>query len=66
LKTGLAETEVVRRRTPLLVEDAQRDPRLFRPLIELGATPSYVAAPSLWGTGSSVSCTPTVTSPGAR
>jgi DNA-binding CsgD family transcriptional regulator len=49
LKTGLAETEVVRRRTPLLVEDAQRDPRLFRPLIELGATPSYVAAPIIVG-----------------
>jgi DNA-binding CsgD family transcriptional regulator len=45
LKTGLAETEVVRRRTPLLVEDAVRDPRMFRPLIELGATPSYVAVP---------------------
>jgi DNA-binding NarL/FixJ family response regulator len=45
LKAGLAETEVVRRRTPLLVADAQRDPRMFRPLIELGATPSYVAAP---------------------
>jgi DNA-binding CsgD family transcriptional regulator/GAF domain-containing protein len=49
LKTGLAETEVVRRRTPLLVQDAQRDPRLFRPLIELGATPSYVAAPIIVG-----------------
>jgi DNA-binding CsgD family transcriptional regulator len=49
LKTGLAETEVVRRRTPLLVADAQRDPRLFRPLIELGATPSYVAAPIIVG-----------------
>jgi LuxR family transcriptional regulator, regulator of acetate metabolism len=45
LKGGLAETDVVRRRTPLLVPDARRDPRMFRPLIELGATRSYIAVP---------------------
>ena len=45
LKSGLAETEVVRRRTPLLAQDAQHDPRMFQPLIEVGASRSYVAAP---------------------
>jgi DNA-binding CsgD family transcriptional regulator len=45
LKAGLVETEVVRRRTPALVEDAQSDPRTFRPMVEQGEIGSYVVAP---------------------
>jgi DNA-binding CsgD family transcriptional regulator len=45
LTSGLAETDLVRRRAPLLVSDAQNDPRTFRPLVETGASSAYVAAP---------------------
>lgn len=41
----LVETEMVRRRAPLLVTDAQNDPHTHKPLITLGRVRSYVAAP---------------------
>jgi DNA-binding CsgD family transcriptional regulator len=41
----LLETEMVRRRAPMLVQDAQREPHVHRPLADVTATHSYVAAP---------------------
>ncbi|MGW6356836.1 LuxR C-terminal-related transcriptional regulator [Streptomyces sp. NPDC055092] len=41
----LPETELVRRRTPVLVRDAQRRARVHRALISLSGTDDYVAAP---------------------
>lgn len=41
----LLETEMIRRRVPMLVSDAQNDARTFKPLIEPLRTSSYVAAP---------------------
>lgn len=43
----LLETEMIRRRGPVLVEDTRKDPRMHKPLIELGGSRSYVAAPLL-------------------
>lgn len=43
----LLETEMVRRRAPLLVTDAANDPRTHQALTKLGLTRSYVAAPIL-------------------
>jgi DNA-binding CsgD family transcriptional regulator len=43
----LLETEMIRRRAPLLVTDAANDPRTHRALTQLGLTRSYVAAPIL-------------------
>lgn len=41
------ESEMVRRRRPLLVQDAQGDPRAIVPLVRAGDATSYVAAPIL-------------------
>jgi DNA-binding CsgD family transcriptional regulator len=41
----LLETEMIRRRAPLLVSDAQNDPRTDRGLVGAYRTRSYVAAP---------------------
>jgi DNA-binding CsgD family transcriptional regulator len=41
----LLETEMLRRRAPMLVADARNDPRTFKPLVEQSKTTSYVAAP---------------------
>jgi DNA-binding CsgD family transcriptional regulator len=41
----LLETEMLRRRAPMLVPNAQSDPRTFKPLVEASGTKSYVAAP---------------------
>lgn len=41
----LPETEVVRKRTPVLVEDAQHNPRVHHRLINLARTKDYVVAP---------------------
>jgi DNA-binding CsgD family transcriptional regulator len=41
----LLETEMVRRRVPVIVEDARRDPRTFKPLIRVTRSTAYVAAP---------------------
>jgi len=45
LASPLLEAEVVRRRLPALVADAQAEPRLYRPLIERTGTPGYIVAP---------------------
>ena len=49
LKAGLVETEVVRRKRPALVEDADSDDRTYRPLVEPGGLRSYVVAPVVVG-----------------
>jgi DNA-binding CsgD family transcriptional regulator len=41
----LIETEMVRRRIPVLVNDPAGHPRTFKPLVEAGRSTSYVAAP---------------------
>jgi DNA-binding CsgD family transcriptional regulator len=41
----LLETEMLRRRAPVLVQDAQRDPRVHKTLSEVTQSDSYVAAP---------------------
>lgn len=41
----LLETEIVRRRKPMIVEDAARDPRTYKPLIRATQSTGYVAAP---------------------
>jgi DNA-binding CsgD family transcriptional regulator len=43
----LIETEMIRRRAPVLVADARNDPRTHKPLIEASDVRSYVAAPIL-------------------
>jgi DNA-binding CsgD family transcriptional regulator len=45
----LLESEVVRRRRPLLVLDPENDPRTYKPLIRATMTRSYVAAPVMPG-----------------
>lgn len=45
LVSPLVEAEVVRRRLPALVSDAQNEPRTFRPLIERTSTREYVVSP---------------------
>ena len=45
LKPGLWETELVRRRVPVLVADTHDDPKSFGPFIRRAGTRSYVAAP---------------------
>lgn len=47
LEHTLLESELTRRRVPMLVADAQSDERVYRPLVELIGTRSYVAAPIL-------------------
>ena len=43
--SSMLEAEMIRRRVPLLVEDAQHDPRVHRGLAVATGTRSYVAAP---------------------
>jgi DNA-binding CsgD family transcriptional regulator/transcriptional regulator with GAF, ATPase, and Fis domain len=45
----LLESEVVRRRRPLLVLDPEADPRTYKPLIRASQTQSYIAAPVMPG-----------------
>jgi DNA-binding CsgD family transcriptional regulator len=45
LEHMLMETEMVRRRIPVLVEDPYKDPRTFKPLVEVSRCTSYAAAP---------------------
>lgn len=45
LEHMLLETEMVRRRMPVLVADPQNDPRTFKPIVRQGRTNGYVAAP---------------------
>ncbi|WP_050897217.1 LuxR C-terminal-related transcriptional regulator [Patulibacter medicamentivorans] len=45
LTTSMLEAELVRRRAPALIHDAQGEARTFRPLIELSETRAYVVAP---------------------
>jgi DNA-binding CsgD family transcriptional regulator len=45
----LLESEVVRRRRPLIVLDPENDPRTYKPLIRASQTQSYVAAPVMPG-----------------
>ncbi|MBJ7337573.1 LuxR C-terminal-related transcriptional regulator [Mycolicibacterium sp.] len=45
LASPLVEAEVVRRRLPALVQDAQHEPRTFRQLVERTGTSEYVVAP---------------------
>jgi DNA-binding CsgD family transcriptional regulator len=45
----LLETEMIRRERPVLVVDAENDPRTFKPLVQACATKSYVAAPIMPG-----------------
>lgn len=45
LQDQIAESELVRRRVPLLVHDALRHPRTYKPLVEHYDTHAYVSAP---------------------
>jgi DNA-binding CsgD family transcriptional regulator len=45
----LLESEVVRRRRPLLVLDPENDPRTYKPLVRAAQTQSYIAAPVMPG-----------------
>ena len=45
----LAETDMARRRAAIQVEDALRDRRTFKPIIEVAKSPGYVAAPIVIG-----------------
>lgn len=45
LLSPLVEAEVVRRRLPALITDAQAEPRTYRPLIERTGTDAYVVTP---------------------
>ncbi|WP_297626581.1 LuxR C-terminal-related transcriptional regulator [Nocardia sp.] len=49
LASPMVEAEIVRRRLPALVSDAQREPRTFRPLMEASFTKEYVVAPIMAG-----------------
>jgi DNA-binding CsgD family transcriptional regulator len=50
LASPLVEAEVVRRRLPALVQDAQTEPRTFAPLVQRTGTREYVVAPVVTGT----------------
>lgn len=41
----MLETEMMRRRAPVIVEDAETDPRTYKPLIRVTQSNSYIAAP---------------------
>jgi DNA-binding CsgD family transcriptional regulator len=45
----LLESEVVRRRRPMIVLDPETDPRTYKPLIRATMTQSYIAAPVMPG-----------------
>lgn len=46
---GLRETEIVRRRSAMIVTDVQRDSRVHRPIADASRSNSYVAAPIMSG-----------------
>lgn len=50
LISPLVEAEVARRRLPALVQDAQDEPRVYRPLIERMQACEYIVAPVVTGT----------------
>lgn len=41
----MLETEMIRHRVPVIVEDAENDPRTYKPLVRVTRSRSYVAAP---------------------
>jgi hypothetical protein len=45
LTNQLLETEMIRRRAPVMIMNPATDPRTFKPLVILVKTTSYVAAP---------------------
>jgi DNA-binding CsgD family transcriptional regulator len=45
----LLESEVVRRKRPLLVSDPEGDPRTYKPLVRATRTQAYIAAPVMPG-----------------
>ncbi len=45
LTTSMLEAELIRRRAPALIHDAQHEGRTFRPLMDVSETRSYVVAP---------------------
>lgn len=45
----LIESEMIRRRTPAIIRDAQHHPRTFKPMINASDVSSYVAAPIVPG-----------------
>ncbi|MGH3892667.1 MAG: response regulator transcription factor [Rhodococcus qingshengii] len=47
LANMLAETDMVRRRTAVLIDDSLVHTRSFKPIIEIARSPGYVAAPIL-------------------
>jgi DNA-binding CsgD family transcriptional regulator len=47
LQSGLLETEMLRRRRPILVHDAYHDPRVASEIFKVTSVRSYVAAPIL-------------------
>lgn len=49
LANMLAETEVARRRTAVLIEDTSVDRRTFKPIIEVARSTAYVVAPIVIG-----------------
>ncbi|WP_232839921.1 MULTISPECIES: LuxR family transcriptional regulator [Nocardia] len=49
LASPMVEAEVVRRRLAALVSDAQREPRTYRPLMDISRTGEYVVAPIVTG-----------------
>ena len=49
LSRMMLESELVRRREGAIVTDASSDPRVYRPLFEVAAQTSYVAAPIVTG-----------------
>lgn len=49
LASPLVEAEIVRRRLPALVQDAQDEPRTYRPLVQRSGSREYVVAPVVAG-----------------
>jgi DNA-binding CsgD family transcriptional regulator len=45
----LLESEVIRRRRPMIVLDPENDPRSYKPLVRASQTQSYIAAPVMPG-----------------
>lgn len=48
LRSMVIETEMLRRRAPAIIHDAENDERTFKPLVEAYAVMSYVAAPIIF------------------
>ncbi len=49
LTSSMPEAELVRRKAPALIQNAQSETRAFRPLIEVSQTREYVVAPIIAG-----------------